>query len=335
MRFARLTLLALIVSLLVFPTGAAHAAPRQADPAPISLHDYWDLMEHTRQIVAGLSSMPEEKVRPALDELVTQWQAVQQVQLEDGTLLTVDNSALIQALQSGNKARLSTIKSMVESLLEAHRQQPKELFTSADLKTLQKVLADPRFQWQEEQENPISKWLNEQWMRFMRWLSGLFGNPEPATDAPSVSVSLDIIPILMTLMLVVVLAYVFRSFFFDLVNESRLAEEDDANSEPITAEQAFARAQSLSRGGDYRSAVRYLYLSSLLLLDERGMLRYDRSKTNREYLRSVSGQPELAEPLREVIDVFDNTWYGYHTLDEDSFKHYSDRVEELKEKKSS
>jgi hypothetical protein len=35
-----------------------------------------------------------------------------------------------------------------------------------------------------------------------------------------------------------------------------------------------------------------------------------------------------------VVDVFDNVWYGYHSVDEDSFKHYSDRVEELKEKKS-
>ena len=80
--------------------------------------------------------------------------------------------------------------------------------------------------------------------------------------------------------------------------------------------------------------MRYLYLSSLLLLDERGLLRYDRSKTNREYLSSLSNTPELSEPLNEVIDVFDNVWYGYHSLDEETFKHYSDRVEELKEKKN-
>jgi hypothetical protein len=31
--------------------------------------------------------------------------------------------------------------------------------------------------------------------------------------------------------------------------------------------------------------------------------------------------------------VFDNVWYGYHSLEEESFKHYSARVEELKGKK--
>ena len=108
-----------------------------------------------------------------------------------------------------------------------------------------------------------------------------------------------------------------------------IGEEDEI----ITSKAAFAKAQKLSRTGDYRSAVRYLYLSALLIMDERGVLRYDRSKTNREYLRSVTDTPELAKPLGEVIEVFDDVWYGYHDLEEDTFKRYSNRVEELKEKK--
>jgi len=133
--------------------------------------------------------------------------------------------------------------------------------------------------------------------------------------------------------LTVVLFLIFRTLFTDFINEARTAEENIAE-ELLTSEAAFERAQSLSRGGDYRAAVRFLYLSSLLLLDERGLLRYDRSKTNREYLRSVSSSPELQKPLSEVIEVFDDVWYGYHQVNEEAFKHYSDRVEELKEKKS-
>jgi hypothetical protein len=93
------------------------------------------------------------------------------------------------------------------------------------------------------------------------------------------------------------------------------------------------RAQALSMQGDYRSAIRYLYLSSLLLLDEQGLLRYDRSRTNREYLRSVSSRPELANPLRAVIDVFDRTWYGFEDVDEETYKSYVQHVDELREKK--
>ena len=93
------------------------------------------------------------------------------------------------------------------------------------------------------------------------------------------------------------------------------------------------RAQTLSNQGDYRNAVRYLYLSSLLVLDERGLLRYDRSRTNREYLRSVSSRPELSKPLGDVIDVFDRVWYGFDSVNEEDFESYVKHVDELREKK--
>jgi hypothetical protein len=79
--------------------------------------------------------------------------------------------------------------------------------------------------------------------------------------------------------------------------------------------------------------VRYLYLSSLLILDEHGVLRYDRSRTNREYLRSVSSKPELAKPLSDVIDVFDRVWYGYDSVDDETYQSYVKHVDELREKK--
>jgi hypothetical protein len=136
-----------------------------------------------------------------------------------------------------------------------------------------------------------------------------------------------------SILLAILLFFVFRMVFADFVKESQMVDQENSADEPLTSQTAFEKAQSLSRGGDFRSAVRYLYLSSLLVLDERRLLRYDRSKTNREYLRSVSNSPELAQPLEEVIEVFDNVWYGHHPLEEESFKHYSERVRELKDKK--
>lgn len=329
----RLAVLLVLVTALIRPGGPALAAPLQSDPAPLPLNEYWNLVEHTRQIVAGLLSNPSESVRPALDELVSQWEVVKQVQLKDGQIVPVDNSYLVVILKSSNADNLTITKSLVETLLEAHRKYPSELFTAADLERLNVILSDPRFQWQAAEPNPIQKWITEQIARFNEWLQSLFGEG----NSSGITVSVDpfsLIPTVTTILLVLVLLYVFRSLFFDLVAESRLADDASAESEPLTSEQALARAHSLSRGGDYRSAVRYLYLSSLLLLDERGLLRYDRSKTNREYLRSLSNTPELSEPLNEVIDVFDNVWYGHHSLDEETFKHYSERVEELKDKKN-
>jgi hypothetical protein len=66
------------------------------------------------------------------------------------------------------------------------------------------------------------------------------------------------------------------------------------------------------------------------VLDEQGLLRYDRSRTNREYLRSISSKPELANPLRDVIDVFDRVWYGFESVDEETYQSYVKHVDDLR-----
>jgi hypothetical protein len=114
-----------------------------------------------------------------------------------------------------------------------------------------------------------------------------------------------------------------------LVSEKELGL-DDAGEENLTATRALRRAEALAGGGDYRTAVRYLYLSALLLLEENGLLRYDRSLTNREYLRSVADFPELAAALRRVVEVFERVWYGYELLDEPAYRRYTTWVKELR-----
>jgi hypothetical protein len=62
-------------------------------------------------------------------------------------------------------------------------------------------------------------------------------------------------------------------------------------------------------------------------------LRYDRSQTNREYLRSLTHLPKLAAILQEVIEVFDRVWYGYQPLDETSYAQYAAQVAKLRQQK--
>ena len=116
----------------------------------------------------------------------------------------------------------------------------------------------------------------------------------------------------------------------DFTADAEFDADDNATEIPLTSETALARAQTLSESGDNRTAVRYLYLSSLLQMEERGLLRYDRSRTNQEYLRLVQSQPELADTLTDVVTVFDRVWYGYQPIDEETFIHYRNRVVALK-----
>jgi len=135
------------------------------------------------------------------------------------------------------------------------------------------------------------------------------------------------------ILLLLVLFYISRNLSRSLVQDAQLAAEGGEVEGVLTSKGAIQRAQTLSTQGDYRNAIRYLYLSSLLVLDEQGLLRYDRSRTNREYLSSISSHPELANPLQDVIEVFDRVWYGFESVDEQTYQAYKEHVEELREKK--
>ncbi len=80
---------------------------------------------------------------------------------------------------------------------------------------------------------------------------------------------------------------------------------------------------------DYRAAIRYLYLSSLLTLDERGLIRYDRTLTNREHLRQVADNQPLFDLLRPIVNVFDRVWYGFAPVDAALYQDFRQNVERL------
>jgi hypothetical protein len=90
------------------------------------------------------------------------------------------------------------------------------------------------------------------------------------------------------------------------------------------AEAGFAAA----RAGDFRTAVRKLYVSLLYELNERNLIELDESATNREYLRRASGLRGLSSPMRYMTDRFDTVWYGMIPSSEADFSIYRARYEE-------
>lgn len=312
----------LLLLLLAFSISRA-AQYVLADSASSTEEEYWALMQESRDIVLGLENEPGEEILRQLDQLAARWEAVTEVEV-GGQRIPVNHQYLTEMMRS-DPPDLDLLEKTLASFLDAKRGAPSGVFSSADLIPLAEILARPEFQWAEAAPNPAAEWIQRILAEINRWLNEILGVTFDIAGSDAVS-------FIMALLLVVVFVFVFRTLFSDFLNEAQLKESGE--EEPLTSEAALAKAQQLSRGGDYRAAVRYLYLSTLLILDERGVMRYDRSKTNREYLRSVANSPELSKPLGEVIEVFDNVWYGIHALDEETFNHYSKRVEELKEKQT-
>jgi len=83
---------------------------------------------------------------------------------------------------------------------------------------------------------------------------------------------------------------------------------------------AWARFAEDFRGrGEWRLALRALYLQLLVLLHERGQIRYERQRTNGEYVLALRGEP-AGEPFDQLTAIFDRAWYGNRPLGEAGYQ---------------
>src|SRR5262249_24968395 len=95
-----------------------------------------------------------------------------------------------------------------------------------------------------------------------------------------------------------------------------LGEEVEADATPRDlADAAIAAAGR----GDFRSAIRKLYVSLLYELSNRQIIELEDSATNHEYLARVARHRSLFAPMRYLTDRFDFVWYGMFPSSQEDF----------------
>lgn len=70
---------------------------------------------------------------------------------------------------------------------------------------------------------------------------------------------------------------------------------------------------------DYRMAVRFMYLKTLQLLNNRQWIQFHAEATNYEYVNQMSGH-KLANEFRFLTRVYDYMWYGEFNLTREQFQ---------------
>jgi hypothetical protein len=294
---------------------------------PLPVDEYWERVEETLALVDELGDLPAETAHSRLDAAAGEWERVTHVTLSDGTAIPVDHAFLLSHLRA-DPPDLDRLAGLLEALLGARDGWSLQAPDQAALDRLADILARPEFRWQPEQPSAI----HELWQRLLERIQEFLGwlLPDSAGSAPPIPLLRYALAIVCAGILGAVLAYTVRNLLAGTVAEATIDPLGDANEERMTVSTALQRAQALSAGGNYRTAVRYLYLSTLLLLEERDVLRYDRSMTNREVLQTVAHLPHLAATLHAIVDVFDRVWYGYQALDEAAYARYAALVTDLR-----
>ncbi|MBI5171895.1 MAG: DUF4129 domain-containing protein [Candidatus Melainabacteria bacterium] len=99
----------------------------------------------------------------------------------------------------------------------------------------------------------------------------------------------------------------------------KLAQSGLINAErPLDRQGWKEQAEKEAMEGNYKESVRALYMSALYLLDERGVTRFQASKTNYEYFYSLvnagagKNYQILREPFRNLVDRVEEIWFGFN-----------------------
>ena len=132
-----------------------------------------------------------------------------------------------------------------------------------------------------------------------------------------------------TIALVFVIVFFIRQIRVNLVVEASDDVPDTLLERVDTEKAALTRAETAEAESDFRNALRFLYLSAVLHLQERGVLPYDKSLTNREYLRQVQVDINLQATLGPAITLFDEVWYGHKPCDANTVANYRELLQKV------
>ena len=98
---------------------------------------------------------------------------------------------------------------------------------------------------------------------------------------------------------------------------SRLGREMSPRANDVPESQALPAANYLRdeaaralRDGRRAEAIRLALLALIAALEKAGLLRYDTTRTNREYRAELRPRPDLAAQVGRLARIYEGVWYG-------------------------
>jgi hypothetical protein len=120
--------------------------------------------------------------------------------------------------------------------------------------------------------------------------------------------------------------------------ESVAVPEVNLESEHIVASQLpenewLRLAREKMEAGDYRLALRALFLATLAHLGDKRLLHISRTKSNGDYVRELGwrakGRADLNESFHQQVRTFDWVWYGWHEVSPDLMARFQEQHERI------
>jgi hypothetical protein len=251
----------------------------------------------------------------------------------DGQLVTVDNTWLHTLLDSyehgtppGNTAKLNEVegrlRALDERLIEA--QAPRRAGHSLDEtpRALNDILARPEYK--PKPEDPLTIFWRNLKNRIFEAVTRILEALGRSVFGAALGREWILKALILFVLAVVVLLLIrilMRADFKKKKPKSRrvLGEEIPAH---LTARDIAGSAMAAARAGDFRIAIRRLYIACLYDLADKGLIDLESNSTNRDYFRLVSRTPILSNPMEYLTERFDFFWYGKYPATSQDFDDY-------------
>jgi Domain of unknown function (DUF4129) len=295
--------------------------------APITFTGYASRIARAQAAIGVLieKDLPADRVREQIATIKRLVPRQQQVQF-DGQVVRVDNSWLHIAIDEvakkrrddteGRHSMLTEISGRLSALQERIRQSQQVAKAGDQGTQLDRILARPEYQLDKEQGSTIKKFLNSLWQKILRFLRSLDFSRGREPELPNTGL-LSGIRILLVI-IVFVASAIGAIYLIGRLRRKRSQEEvkdvrevlGEKIAGDVTSGDLLAMAAELAKQGDYRTAIRRVYIALLLDLERRGKLPLHPSKTNRDYLNALRAERKLYPTFSIMTGAFEMIWYG-------------------------
>ncbi|HHV60070.1 MAG TPA: hypothetical protein GXX49_07240 [Clostridiaceae bacterium] len=152
--------------------------------------------------------------------------------------------------------------------------------------------------------------------------------------SPGLAMLLKLVGITLVVAFIAIIAlYLFKTF-----KRSRKMEEYDRTelvSYIKNPSQVLRIIYECADKGDYKAALRYLYISLLLCLNEMEIIKIEKDKTNSQYLSEILANGfQFYDTIRKFTFDFNRCWYGNKKVDKARFEFWLDNYYKITNGKS-
>ena len=197
---------------------------------------------------------------------------------------------------------------------------------------LEKYKSDSDFNYEEARSEPnlfqkIFRWFSNQILRVLQWLFGV----EKATGI--FKFLLKTLPYLVLLLLLFLIVKMFIKFktnntktSFDKKPIVNISDDEEL----IKNEDLEILIQKAIANKYYALAIRYMYIETLKLLDQKEIINWEPQKTNEDYLTEIQTL-KIKSKFNELTYLYDFVWYGNFAINAAKFNKISTSFTQLKQ----